>query len=82
MKKATTYSLRRTESPYHKPVNDSFTTFEIGFRFEAKEIQEEIALLTMPDLIGSVGGSLGMFFGFSISATLFYFIDKAIKRYF
>ena len=79
-KVATTYSMKRSETPFHAPVNDSFTTFDVALRFGAKEIQQEIALLTMADLIGSVGGGLGMFFGFSISATLFYFIDKLINR--
>ena len=79
-KLATTYRLMRVEYPFHAPVNDSFTTFEVEFRFGTKEIQQEIALLTMPDLIGSVGGSLGMFFGFSISATLLFLLDKAFKK--
>ena len=45
-----------------------------------KEIKEEIDIITLPDLIGSVGGSLGMFFGFSISASAFYFIEKCIMK--
>ena len=35
-------------------------------------------LLIKLNLIGSIGGSLGMFFGFSISASAFYFMEKCI----
>ena len=79
---ATTYRLTRIENPFHKPVNDSFTDIGIGFFSGAKEIQQEVALLTLPDLIGSIGGSLGMFFGFSISAVLFYFMENALNKLF
>ena len=43
---------------------------ELGLYLESmtKEIREEVALITMPDLIGSIGGSLGLFFGFSFAA--------------
>ena len=46
---------------------------------EAGTFHEEVEILTLQDLIGSVGGSLGMFFGFSISATILYYIDKTFK---
>ena len=45
-----------------------------------KEIKEEIDIITLSDLIGSVGGSLGMFFGFSMSASAFYFMEKCITK--
>ena len=53
----------------------------LGFTFAemSKQIEEEVDVITMPGLIGSVGGSLGMFFGFSISAYVFCLIDKFIK---
>ena len=41
----------------------------------AKEIREEVDVITMSELIGSVGGSLGMFFGFSISAYILKMVD-------
>ena len=47
-----------------------------------KEVQEEVKLLTTEDFIGSVGGSLGMFFGFSIYATFLYCIDQVLNRFF
>ena len=51
------------KSQYH-PENDTILRLEI-FSL-AKEIKEEIDIITLSDLIGSVGGSSGMFFGFSI----------------
>ena len=50
-----------------------------SFAEMSKQIEEEVDVITMPGLIGSVGGSLGMFFGFSISAYVFCLIDKCIK---
>ena len=53
----------------------------LGFSFAemSKQIEEEVDVITMPGLIGSVGGSLGMFFGFSISAFVFCLLDKFVK---
>ena len=50
----------------------------VALRTLKKETKEEIHLLTTPDLIGSIGGSLGMFFGFSIAPNL----EIAIERLF
>ena len=47
-----------------------------------KEIVEEIDVITMSGLIGSVGGSLGMFFGFSFTSYLSFIIEKIIKNIF
>ena len=80
-KKAITYELQqRIENPYHKAINLSSTEIYIGLWSMAKNIQEEVPLLTLQDFIGSVGGSLGMFFGFSMSATLLYLISKFIDQ--
>ena len=78
-KKATYYSLNeRKENPYHKDKNTSKTDVNIGIKSMQKVINEEVFVLTLPDLIGSVGGSLGLFFGFSFSAVLF----SCLKRLF
>ena len=77
---ATTYKLQqRIDAPLHKEVNRSSTTVYVGLWSMEKEIQEEVPLLTTQDFIGSIGGSLGMFFGFSFSATFFFCIDKVLK---
>ena len=78
-KKATYYSLNyRKENPYHKDKNTLKTDVYIGITSMQKVIKEEVFVLTLPDLIGSVGGSLGLFFGFSFSALLF----SCLKRLF
>ena len=46
-----------------------------------KEEKEEVLILSTPDLIGSIGGSLGMFFGFALAPNVNYIIDK-ITQYF
>ena len=80
-KKAITYELQqRIENPFHKAINLSSTEIYIGLWSMAKNVQEEVPLLTLQDFIGSVGGSLGMFFGFSISATLLYTISKILNQ--
>ena len=79
-KSATTYELqRRIENPFHAEVNTSFTTIYLAIWTMDKKIHEEVPLLTTEDLIGSIGGSLGMFFGFSISASFYYCIDKIFR---
>ena len=71
---------QRIEHPYHELSNVSSTEIYIGMWSKLKTIQEEVPLLTVQDLIGSVGGSLGMFFGFSLSTTLFCSLDKVLSR--
>ena len=43
---------------------------------------ERARMMTEADLIGSVGGSMGLFFGFSISASLFFWLKKGLDRLF
>ena len=52
----------------------------LGMWSTKKEINEEIRIITESSLIGSLGGSLGMFFGFSIFTHLLYFLDKLADR--
>ena len=76
-KKAMTYILNdRIENGYHKVKNDSRTDVWIGVGSMKKVISEEVFVLTLQDLIGSVGGSLGLFFGFSFSAVFFHCLNK------
>ena len=79
-KLAVTYNVQqRIDTPLHKDINRSTTTVYVSLLSMEKEIQEEVPLLTTQDFIGSIGGSLGMFFGFSFSATFFFCIDKLFK---
>ena len=82
-KKATTYELKqRIENPLHTKANRSLTRIYIALWSMEIQIQEEVPLLTTEDFIGSIGGSLGMFFGFSMSATLFICLDKVYHQLF
>ena len=79
--KAITYDLQqRIDNPYHKVTNLSSVEIYLSVWSMAMRIQEEVPLLTLQDFIGSVGGSLGMFFGFSMSATLLYMISKFLDK--
>ena len=40
-----------------------------------KEIKEVVKLITVPTLLGSLGGSLGMFFGFSFIGPLIFLLE-------
>ena len=61
-------------------IQDDDTLLEFEILSLSKEVKEEIDVITLSDLIGSVGGSLGMFFGFSISASAFYLMEKCIMK--
>ena len=57
------------------------TRVGMGLWSMTKEIREEDDIITLPGLIGSVGGSLGMFFGFSIANYLLFWTDILIDRF-
>ena len=79
-KKATYYSLvDRVENPFHMEKNTLKSDVYIGIEAMKKVIKEEVFVLTLQDLIGSVGGSLGLFFGFSFSAVLFSGLNKLFQ---
>ena len=61
--------------------NNSQTIVAIFINALEKEIREEVDIITTSGFIGSVGGSLGMFFGFSISACLLNFFDSLTKNF-
>ena len=44
-----------------------------------KETKEEVQLLSTADLIGSIGGSLGLFFGFTIAPNIDIIIEKILN---
>ena len=81
-KSATTFKVRRIDTPFHFTKNDKMTRFNIGIWTNVKEIQEEVFLITTESFIGTVGGSLGMFFGFSFSASIFFCLKKVFNKVF
>ena len=60
-KKVTSYKLDTIEDPPHTDLNTTSTDIYIGIFSMYKTIEEEVPILTLPDLIGSIGGSLGLF---------------------
>ena len=52
----------------------------IGLWQMSKEVTEEILVITPQGMIGSIGGSLGMFFGFSFYTFVMFLIDKILKH--
>ena len=55
---------------------------QVGMYFMtlSKEVRQEVDVITTAGLIGSVGGSLGMFFGFSIAAYVLFALEKCISK--
>ena len=81
--KVTSYALHdRMETPLYSDRNVYETEIFIGIFTMEKVIKEEVLVLTLPDLIGSIGGSLGMFFGFSMSTSIFYWLNKMFNKLF
>ena len=74
------YEGKATSKEKYK--EDNVTELRIYMESMTKEIREEVALITMPDLIGSLGGSLGMFFGFSFSAYAVSLLHHIINQFF
>ena len=75
--KATYYNLNeQIENPYHEDKTTLKTDVYIIIHAMKKIIKEEVYVLTFQDLIGSVGGSLGLFFGLSFSGILFPCLNK------
>ena len=81
--KASDYRVERADQPLHLELNLTTTDIYIGLWSMIKEIHEEILIYGLTDLIvGSVGGSLSLFFGFSLSAPLILLINKIFDQFF
>ena len=78
-KKFLAYKMVDVNTRRFHNTSDGSIEFYIGMWSMIKEVKEEIEVLSTPDLIGSVGGSLGMFFGFSFTATCNFFLRKVFK---
>ena len=80
VKQGTTYKiLTHVTDSYHDDLNSSMTEIIFGLWTMQKSIEEDVPVLTLQDLIGSVGGSLGMFFGFSLSATIIAIVRRVFQ---
>ena len=65
---------------WDKYQKDNVTYLNIDISNSTIEIHEEVDVITMEELIGSLGGSLGMFFGFSFFAYILFLVDKCIAK--
>ena len=70
------------ESPLYDKNLSTSGVFIISTTSNTKQIMEEIDIITFAGLLGSIGGSLGMFFGFSLTSYLFFVIEKFTKKIF
>ena len=63
---------------YNAERESNVTGFNFGVYFDktTKDVKEEILMVPIEDFIGSIGGSLGLFVGFSCFTYLSLFIDK------
>ena len=58
------------------------TKVTIAFLYSAMELREELDVITTVELIGNFGGSMGMFFGFSLASPLLQALNQLINRIF
>ena len=80
-KKFNSYQIGRTDSTIFKKTSNLTLEFYMGMYSMMKQVKEEIEVISTPDLIGSVGGSLGMFFGMSITATCSFCLKKIFEKF-
>ena len=64
-----------------KRVSNQLSIVELLFSYSSDEIkiEEETLMMGTSSYIGSVGGSLGLFLGFSFFSSLSYFFGKLLK---
>ena len=75
------YVPKKNENPFYGINNLSDELHvKVNYFSKSKQIMEEIDVITLSGLIGSVGGSLGMFFGFSITSYFSFVIERFSKK--
>ena len=79
-KKFNVYNIGKTDSAIYPKHSNQTVEFFIGMYSMIKQNREEIEVISTADLIGSVGGSLGMFFGFSFTATCSFWMKKIFEK--
>ena len=72
-----TYSL----SPQFYAATNT-TKVSIALLYSIMEIREELDVITTTELIGNFGGSMGMFFGFTLASPLLQALNQLINRIF
>ena len=79
-KKALLYHPTITTPRYYKKIQDPTIEVSLDIMTNIIEIREEKLITETHDFIGSLGGSLGMFFGFAIISWIFTGIDKIFEK--
>ena len=79
-KKAILYNPLPYPTQRYNPENNASSEIYLSIWTMRKEIKDEIEIIATTDLIGSVGGSMGMFFGFSMSAWILYFLRLCLSK--
>ena len=74
------YSPIISNPRYHRKVQGPTIEVSLDIINNLTEIREEILITETHDFIGSLGGSLGMFFGFAIISWIFTGIDKIFEK--
>ena len=78
---AVTYDVY-TLSPQIYQRKGNGTRVLIGLLYATKEVREELDVITTVELIGNFGGSMGMFFGFSLAVPLLSILNKMLDKLF
>ena len=81
VKKFLNYKIIREDARRFQSQRKKSIEFYVGMWSMNKELKEEIEVLSTADFIGSIGGSLGMFFGFSIITTCTYLLKKIFDKF-
>ena len=76
VKQFLTYNAVTYDILPNPPSNSSTIQFFMSIHDLSKEVREEVKVISVESLIGSLGGSVGMFFGFSFTSMLLYLISK------
>ena len=76
IKRFLTYNPTMYSLQLNPLLNSSTIEFYMNIRDLQKEVREEVQTITVEAFIGSLGGSVGMFFGFSFTATILYVTEK------
>ena len=75
--KINTYKGSDIEYLYHNSTsNEAHFSFQLGL---VKTVSKELLIYDTNDMIGSIGGSLGLFLGFSFFGIVSFFIDKIFE---
>ena len=76
VKQFLTYNPATYDFLWNPMLNSSTIQLFMSIQDLRKEVREEVKAITPESFIGSLGGSVGMFFGFSFTSTILYFCEK------